>query len=231
MNSMKKIIFLILFIASNFLVAQNIAFEQVAIKVEPGKGQYVLDLLDSFYGNIDKPEGVSISLNRVYFKSEDVEATHYLGFSGSLEGLAALRKIRDGDKYLLFNSSILGFGNIVSVVGGNSIMRMNVSDRGEAIAQMWKWRVDDPGSFVKEFTDLIKGFPQEGYLSLGQFSHGIGSDGGNMYVYMTHDDYEAALGWGPKTPQQQDAFAKFGNNTSKYSDFLGTVTMVNLKTW
>ena len=171
MNSMKKIIFLILFIASNFLVAQNIAFEQVAIKVEPGKGQYVLDLLDSFYGNIDKPEGVSISLNRVYFKSEDVEATHYLGFSGSLEGLAALRKIRDGDKYLLFNSSILGFGNIVSVVGGNSIMRMNVSDRGEAIAQMWKWRVDDPGSFVKEFTDLIKGFPQEGYLSLGQFSH------------------------------------------------------------
>ena len=73
MNSMKKIIFLILFIASNLLVAQNIAFEQVAIKVEPGKGQYVLDLLDSFYGNIDKPEGVSISLNRVYFKSEDVE--------------------------------------------------------------------------------------------------------------------------------------------------------------
>ena len=231
MNSMKKISFLILFIASNVLVAQNIAFEQVAIKVEPGKGQYVLDLLDSFYGNIDKPEGVSISLNRVYFKSEDVEATHYLGFSGSLEGLAALRKIRDGDKYLLFNSSILGFGNIVSVVGGNSIMRMNVSDRGEAIAQMWKWRVDDPGSFVKEFTDLIKGFPQEGYLSLGQFSHGIGSDGGNMYVYMTHDDYEAALGWGPKTPQQQETFAKFGNNTSKYSDFLGTVTMVNLKTW
>ena len=228
---MKKIIFLILFTASNLLVAQNIAFEQVAIKVEPGKGQYVLDLLDSFYGNIDKPEGVSISLNRVYFKSEDVEATHYLGFSGSLEGLAALRKIRDGDKYLLFNSSILGFGNIVSVVGGNSIMRMNVSDRGEAIAQTWKWRVDDPASFVREFTDLIKGFPQEGYLSLGQFSHGIGSDGGNMYVYMTHDDYEAALGWGPKTAGQQEAFAKFGKNTSKYSDFLGTVTMVNLKTW
>ena len=48
---------------------------------------------------------------------------------------------------------------------------------------------------------------------------------------MTHDDYESALGWGPKTPQQQEAFAKFGKNTSKYSDFHGTVTMVNLKNW
>ena len=228
---MKKVLFMLLFIASNHIIAQNIAFEQVAIKVEAGKGQYVLDLLDSFYGNIDKPEGVNISLDRVYFKSEDIEATHYLGFSGPLEGLAELRKIRNGDKYLLFNSNILEFGNIVSVVGGNSIMRMNVSERGEAVAQIWKWRVDDPASFINEFTNLIKGFPQEGYLSLGQFSHGIGSDGENMYVYMTHDDYEAALGWGPKTPQQQEAFAKFGKNTSKYSDFHGTVTMVNLKNW
>ena len=52
---MKKVLFMLLFIASNHIIAQNIAFEQVAIKVEAGKGQYVLDLLDSFYGNINKP--------------------------------------------------------------------------------------------------------------------------------------------------------------------------------
>ena len=31
---MKKILFMLLFIASNHIIAQNIAFEQVAIKVE-----------------------------------------------------------------------------------------------------------------------------------------------------------------------------------------------------
>jgi len=50
----------ILFINPTF--SQNIAFEQVGIKVEPGKAPYVLNLLDDFYGSIEKPNNVSISL-------------------------------------------------------------------------------------------------------------------------------------------------------------------------
>ena len=68
---MKKIFFLLLFVTSNIILAQNIAFEQVGIEVKPGNGAYVLGLLDDFYGNIEKPEGVNISLNRVYFKTEE----------------------------------------------------------------------------------------------------------------------------------------------------------------
>ena len=33
-------------------------------------------------------------------------------------------------------------------------------------------RVEDPASFATEFSSLIKAFPQQGYLSLGQFTHG-----------------------------------------------------------
>ena len=61
---MKKLLLLFVFLfTANLATAQNIAFEQVGIKVQPGKAAFVLDLLDDFYGNIEKPENVSISLN------------------------------------------------------------------------------------------------------------------------------------------------------------------------
>ena len=157
---MKKVIFLLLFAASNLIIAQNIAFEQVGIQVDPGNGSYVLDLLDDFYGNIEKPEGVNISLNRVYFKPEGVEATHYLTFTGTVKGLAALRKIRGGSKYSTFNTNILKFGKVVSTVGGSTLMRMNLDKAALPVVQVWKWRVDDVSSFAGAFSNLIKGFPQ-----------------------------------------------------------------------
>ena len=229
---MKKLTLLLVFlISTNFALAQNIAFEQVGIKVQPGKASFVLDLLDDFYGNIEKPDNVSISLNRIYFKPEGTEATHYLLFSGSVEGLAALRKIRGGDKYSIFNSNILEFAEVVSVTGGTTLLRINTDKSKEQTYQVWKWRVEDAPSFAAAFSDLIKAFPQEGYLSLGQFTHGISADGESHYVYTTHKDYASALSWGPKTESQQQAFVKFQKSTSEYSNFLGTMTLYRMKSW
>ena len=228
---MKKIILLLFLATTNLIVAQNITFEQVGLKVENGKAGFVFDLLNDFYGSIEKPEGVNISLSRVYFKPEEVEATHFLTFSGSVEGLIALRKLRSGAEYLAFNDNILKFADLVSVTGGSTLMRMNVDKASENVFQVWKWRVEDAPSFAAAFTDLIKAFPQQGYLSLGQFSHGTSSDGESPYVYTTHKDYGAALSWGPKTQAQQQAFIKFQKLTNKYSDYLGSMTMVRLKSW
>ena len=220
-----------LILSVNLLFSQNISFEQVGIKVEPDKATYVLNLLDDFYGNIEKPKDVSISLNRIYFKPEGTEATHYLLFAGSVEGLAALRNIRAGDKYSIFNSNILKFAEIVSVTGGSTLLRINQEKSNENTYQVWKWRVEDAPSFATAFTTLIKEFPQEGYLSLGQFTHGISTDGESHYVYTTHKDYASALSWGPKTESQQQAFIKFQKETSKYSNFLGSMTLYRMKSW
>ena len=100
--------------------AQNIVFEQVALNVKPGSGGQVLDLIDGFYGKIDKPEGVYITLYAVNFKADDIQATHFLTFSGSVEGLAKLREIRSGDKYLLYNSNMLRHSEITSISAVNS---------------------------------------------------------------------------------------------------------------
>ena len=228
---MKKIFFLMLFVASNLILAQNIVFEQVALKVKPGSAGQVLDLVDGFYSEIDKPEGVYITLYAINFKADDIPATHFLTFSGSVEGLAKLRELRSGDKYLLYNSSMLRHSEITSISAGATIMRMNVDKARQPIAQIWRWRVEDPAAFGNEFTDLIKSFPQLGYLSLGQFTHGTSSKGESHYVFTTHENFGAALSWGPKTQSQQQAFLKFQKTTSKYSNFLGSATMSNIKTW
>ena len=208
---MKKIILLLLLATTNTIVAQNIAFEQVGLKVENGKAGFVFDLLNDFYGSIEKPDGVNISLNRIYFKPEEVEATHFLTFSGSVEGLTALRELRSGAEYLAFNDNILKFADLVSVTGGSTLMRMNVEKANENVFQVWKWRVEDAPSFAGAFTDLIKAFPQQGYLSLGQFSHGTSSDGESHYVYTTHKDYGAALAWGPKLKLNKKHLSNFKN--------------------
>jgi len=229
---MKKLFLFLGFLSFiNLSFSQNITFEQVGIKVEPGKASYVLNLLDDFYGSIEKPDNVSISLNRIYFRPEGTEATHYLLFAGSVEGLAALRKIRGGDKYSIFNSNILKFAEVVSVTGGSTLLRINPEKSSENTYQVWKWRVEDAPSFAAAFSDLIKAFPQEGYLSLGQFTHGTSTDGESHYVYTTHKDYASALSWGPKTEAQQQAFVKFQKVTSKYSNFLGSMTLYRMKSW
>ena len=229
---MKKLLLLFVFLfTANFATSQNIAFEQVGIKVQPGKAAFVLDLLDDFYGNIEKPENVSISLNRIYFKPEGTEATHYLSFAGSVDALAALRKIRGGDTYSIFNSNILQFAEVVSVSGGSTLMRTNIEKSGERTYQVWKWNVEDAQGFAAAFMDLMKAFPQQGYLSLGQFTHGVSTDGESHYVYTTHKDYAAALNWGPKTQAQQEAFVKFQKTTNKISNFLGTMTLYRMKSW
>ena len=112
-------------------------------------------------------------------------------------------------------------------------MRMNLDKGNQPISQVWRWRVDDPASFASEFTTLIKAFTQLGYLSLGQITHGIGQDGESHYVYMTHEDYSGALGWGPKTQAEQQAFLKFQNTEVQIfgkSPFVFTVASLSAAT-
>ena len=61
---MKKLL-LLLFIVAQSTVAQQIYWEQVGLKVDSGKAKYVLNLIDSFYSEIEMPDGVSLALMQV----------------------------------------------------------------------------------------------------------------------------------------------------------------------
>ena len=228
---MKKIIFIFLLLISFSLTAQNIFWEQVGLKVNQGSSNFVLELIEGFYTSIEKPEGVAISLDAVMFKPEGYEATHFLTFAGSAEDLAKLRDLRSGSVYMQYNQNMLKFSKITSITSGSTLMRMNLDKGNYPIAQLWQWNVKDPEVFMNEFISLTKSFPQDGYLSIGRISQGSGPDGESHYIYTTHKDYGSALSWGPKNEKEQAAFVKFQKKTNLTSDYLGTVTVRNVKSW
>ena len=228
---MKKIIFIFLLLISFSLTAQNIFWEQVGLKVNQGSSNFVLELVEGFYTSIEKPEGVAISLDAVMFKPEGYEATHFLTFAGSAEDLAKLRDLRSGSIYMQYNQNMLKFSKITSITSGSTLMRMNLDKGNYPIAQLWQWNVKDPEVFMNEFISLTKSFPQDGYLSIGRISQGSGPNGESHYIYTTHKDYGSALSWGPKNEKEQVAFVKFQKKTNPTSDYLGTVTVRNVKSW
>ena len=228
---MKKIIFIFLLLISFSLTAQNIFWEQVGLKVNQGSSNFVLELVEGFYTSIEKPEGVAISLDAVMFKPEGYEATHFLTFAGSAEDLAKLRELRSGSVYMEYNQNMLKFSKITSITSGSTLMRMNLDKGNYPIAQLWQWNVKDPEVFMNEFISLTKSFPQDGYLSIGRISQGSGPNGESHYIYTTHKDYGSALSWGPKNEKEQVAFVKFQKKTNPTSDYLGTVTVRNVKSW
>ena len=228
---MKKIIFIFLLLISFSLTAQNIFWEQVGLKVNQGSSNFVLELVEGFYTSIQKPEGVAISLDAVMFKPEGYEATHFLTFAGSAEDLAKLRDLRSGSIYMQYNQNMLKFSKITSITSGSTLMRMNLDKGNYPIAQLWQWNVKDPEVFMNEFISLTNSFPQDGYLSIGRISQGSSPDGESHYIYTTHRDYGSALSWGPKNEKEQAAFVKFQKKTNLTSDYLGTVTVRNVKSW
>jgi len=228
---MKKIIFIFLLLISFSLTAQNIFWEQVGLKVNQGSSNFVLELVEGFYTSIEKPEGVAISLDAVMFKPEGYEATHFLTFAGSAEDLAKLRDLRSGSIYMQYNQNMLKFSKITSITSGSTLMRMNLDKGNYPIAQLWQWNVKDPEVFMNEFISLTNSFPQDGYLSIGRISQGSSPDGESHYIYTTHKDYGSALSWGPKNEKEQAAFVKFQKKTNLTSDYLGTVTVRNVKSW
>lgn len=228
---MKKIIFIFLLLISFSLTAQNIFWEQVGLKVNQGSSNFVLELVEGFYTSIQKPEGVAISLDAVMFKPEGYEATHFLTFAGSAEDLAKLRDLRSGSIYMQYNQNMLKFSKITSITSGSTLMRMNLDKGNYPIAQLWQWNVKDPEVFMNEFISLTNSFPQDGYLSIGRISQGSSPDGESHYIYTTHKDYGSALSWGPKNEKEQAAFVKFQKKTNLTSDYLGTVTVRNVKSW
>ena len=228
---MKKIIFIFLLLISFSLTAQNIFWEQVGLKVNQGSSNFVLELVEGFYTSIQKPEGVAISLDAVMFKPEGYEATHFLTFAGSAEDLAKLRDLRSGSVYMQYNQNMLKFSKITSITSGSTLMRMNLDKGNYPIAQLWQWNVKDPEVFMNEFISLTNSFPQDGYLSIGRISQGSSPDGESHYIYTTHKDYGSALSWGPKNEKEQAAFVKFQKKTNLTSDYLGTVTVRNVKSW
>ena len=71
----------------------QITWNEVGVVAKDGYANNIVQTMDNFYGNIEMPEGVSVSITAVYHSDENHKATHYLNFAGTIEGLVKLREL------------------------------------------------------------------------------------------------------------------------------------------
>ena len=229
---MKKIFLLIIITCQFSLAQENIVFERTGLRVEEKSVGPLLGILDDFYSGIDIPEGVSVRLNGVAFKSEELKATHYLTLVGSVEGLVKLKQLRSGRVYELYLSELYKVASKVSVTLGRTLIRMGLDKRkGHKSIQLWNWKVANPKVFASAFLELMKVYNHPGYAALGQFSHGISSNGESHYIYVSHKDYRAWLVNNIDTTQEQEALQIFLNTVKPIATPLGSTTVYNIKEW
>ena len=209
----------------------QITWNEVGVVAKDGYANNIVQTMDNFYGNIEMPEGVSVSITAVYHSDENHKATHYLNFAGTIEGLVKLRELRSGTDYDEYTSEFSKYGETISNSHGKTFIRIPGSEDDEAnFAQVWEWRVEDQAAFVEEFNKMVKVWKPEGYLSLGGFFGGQGIEGESHYIY-TYNTYEEMVSFGPKTAKEQKAFEEFIKNTDAISDFKGTYSVINVQTW
>ena len=210
----------------------QITWNEVGVVAKDGYANNIVQTMDDFYGNIEMPEGVSVSITAVYHSDENHKATHYLNFAGTIEGLVKLRELRSGADYDEYTSEFSKYGETISNSHGKTFIRIPGSEDDEAnFAQVWEWRVEDQAAFVEEFNKMVNVWKPEGYLSLGGIFGGQGIEGESHYIYTTYNTYEEMLSFGPKTAKEQKAFEEFIKNTDAISDFKGTYSVINVQTW
>ena len=210
----------------------QITWNEVGVVAKDGYANNIVQTMDNFYGNIEMPEGVSVSITAVYHSDENHKATHYLNFAGTIEGLVKLRELRSGTDYDEYTSEFSKYGETISNSHGKTFIRIPGSEDDEDnFAQVWEWRVEDQAAFVEEFNKMVKVWKPEGYLSLGGIFGGQGIEGESHYIYTTYNTYEEMLSFGPKTAKEQKAFEEFIKNTDAISDFKGTYSVINVQTW
>jgi len=210
----------------------QITWNEVGVVAKDGYANNIVQTMDNFYGNIEMPEGVSVSITAVYHSDENHKATHYLNFAGTIEGLVKLRELRSGSDYSEYTAEFSKYGETISNSHGKTFIRVPGSEDDEAnFAQVWEWRVEDQAAFVEEFNKMVKVWKPEGYLSLGGIFGGQSIEGESHYIYTTYNTYEEMLSFGPKTAKEQKAFEEFIKNTDAISDFKGTYSVINVQTW
>ena len=134
------LLLLAVFVSFNLNSQEQIYWTEVSLEVTPGKAPLVYKLVDDFYSSIDFPEGSALTLNAIQNKSEWTDATHFLNFAGTPDGLAQLRELRSGDEYEAYVENLEGLAKIVAMKQGQSLVRIqgengNYSENSKSFAE------------------------------------------------------------------------------------------------
>ena len=227
---MKKILFttlILLFSLSSS--AQNLYWHNISIEAPLSERDQVASLIDGYYSSIEIPSDVNASLRVITFKGSNEKASHELSFSSlSAKSLADFRNSLKGPAWDLYISKITKYIK-TNANAGKTLIRAGVSDKEHEVAQNWQFKVKNPEAFVGAFSNLLKSFKPDGYVSIGQIIHGT-QHGENMYVYSSYQDFETAYSFGAKNESEAEAWSEWLKAISK-EEYTRSTTSVLVKSW
>lgn len=192
---MKRLVTIMLLFAAFAISAQESYWTNYSFIVEPQNEATVVKLIDDYF-KAHKTEGVTVTLYANHFHDPGNNATHTIGFSGSLDALGAMYANNGGDAWDLLSARLDHFikdgsGNRM----GTTKKRYGDIEGEYPVQQLYLLDVENPGAFETGLTKFNTDHKPEGrVVMMGNITSGNSPDGENHWALVGYKDMKGVMG-------------------------------------
>ncbi len=192
---MKRLVTIMLLFAAFAISAQESYWTNYSFIVEPQNEATVVKLIDDYF-KAHKTEGVTVTLYANHFHDPGNNASHTIGFSGSLDALGAMYANDGGDAWDLLSARLDhhikdGSGNRM----GTTKKRYGDTEGEYPVQQLYLLDVENPGAFEKELTKFNTDHKPEGrVVMMGNITSGNSPEGENHWALVGYKDFKGVMG-------------------------------------
>lgn len=192
---MKKLVTILLLFAVAAISAQESYWTNYSFIVEPQNEATVFKLIDDYF-KTHKYEGVTVTLYSNHFHDADNNATHILGFSGSLNAMGAVYADNGGDAWALLGSRLDNHIKDWSANHMGTTKKSYGDTEGDyPVQRYFILDVENATAFEAAYTKFQNAHPlNTRVVMMGNITSGISPEGENHWVLSGYVDFKAAMG-------------------------------------
>ena len=217
---MKKVLFLLTFLISVNLVAQDVYFTTYNFSVENKDVETVAKIANDFFSKPgSKVDGIKVYLYENHFKDKDFNFTHSIIFVGTLDAMGNQYSSTGGvdqEKFQAFKTKINQFATAHSSASGRRLITFGSTNKTYPVQNQNMLKVKDATKFAaafKKYQEVLKA--ENVVTTLGEIKNGRSPLGETHYVLRSYPNFKAAL-LGIEIPTDKtklDAYNAFYNET------------------
>ncbi len=192
---MKKLVTTLLLFAVAAISAQESYWTNYSFIVEPQKEATVYKLIDDYF-KTNKYQGVTVTLYANHFHDADNNATHTLGFAGSLDAMGQMYSDDGGDAWALLVSKLNDHIKEASANRMGTTKKSYGDTEGNyPVQRYFILDVENATAFEAAYTKFQNAHPlNTRVVMMGNFTSGISPEGENHWVLSGYADFKAAMG-------------------------------------
>lgn len=224
---MKNLLLGVFTLYTTFLSAQEYHWTAYNFTVAAEDVEIVGKLMGDYFeveGN--KVAGVTVFLFENHFNDNEMNFTHSLIFTGTIDAIGAQYSQDPSAKWQLFITKMSQYITSYSSAAGRSLVSFGETG-SHPIQNLYSMRVEDPGKFAEAFTKYnSKHNPSDRRVTLGRVSLGRSPAGETHYVLAGVDDFKTAMSPGSYRENNKAAKAAW----KEYWENTGEVKLIRSST-